>query len=74
MKSHLPVLVLTGLLLTSCTSPAPKNQSEYDQLKLIQWQTCLNHFIEDARDFYSTSEITTFRATEACMTFLPEKK
>lgn len=31
--------------------PAPKSQSEYDQLKLIQWQTCSNHFIEDARDF-----------------------
>jgi hypothetical protein len=54
--------------------PTAENQSEYDELSVIQWQTCLNHFIEANKGFYSTSEITTFRATEACSTFLPEKK
>ena len=74
MKSHLSVLAISALLLTGCSSTAPESKPEYDELSVIQWQTCLNHFIEANKGFYSTSEITTFRATEACDAFLPKKK
>ena len=74
MRSHLSVLVVSALLLTGCSTPTAVSKPEYDELSVIQWQTCLNHFIEANKGFYSTSEITTFRATEACDAFLPKKK
>jgi uncharacterized protein YcfL len=74
MKSYLSVLAISALLLTGCSSTTPESKPTYDELSVIQWQTCLNHFIEANKGFYSTSEITTFRATEACSAFLPEKK
>lgn len=74
MNKRLLILAISVLMLTGCSMPTAENQSEYDELSVIQWQTCLNHFIEANKGFYSTSEITTFRATEACSTFLPEKK
>jgi hypothetical protein len=61
-------------MLTGCSMPTAESQPEYDELSVIQWQACLDHFIEANKDFYSTSEITTLRATEACSVFLPEKK
>jgi uncharacterized protein YcfL len=70
----LPVLAISALFLTGCSTPTPESKPEYDELSVIQWQTCLNHFIEANKGFYSTSEITTFRATEACTAFLPVKK
>jgi uncharacterized protein YcfL len=74
MKSLFSVLAISALLLTGCSTSTPENKHQYDELSVIQWQTCLNHFIEANKDFYTTSEITTFRATEACTAFLPEKK
>jgi uncharacterized protein YcfL len=74
MKSYLSALAISALLLSGCSSTTPDSKPEYDELSVIQWQTCLNHFIEANKGFYSTSEITTFRATEACTAFLPEKK
>ena len=74
MNNLLPVLAISALLLTGCSTPTPESKSEYDELSVIQWQTCLNHFIEANKGFYSSSEITTFRATEVCTAFLPVKK
>ena len=74
MNKLLTVLAISALLLTGCSTPTPESKPEYDELSVIQWQTCLNHFIEANKGFYDTSEITTFRATEACNAFLPVKK
>ena len=74
MKNQLLALAISALMLTGCSTPTPESKPEYDELSVIQWQTCLNHFIEANKGFYSTSEITTFRATEACTAFLPVKK
>jgi uncharacterized protein YcfL len=74
MKSHLSVIVVSALLLSGCSTPTNEFKTNTDDLLVIQWQTCLNHFIEANKDFYSTSEITTLRATEACKTFLPVRE
>ena len=74
MKSYLSVLAVSALLVTGCSTPSAESKPEYDELSVIQWQTCLNHFIEANKDFYSTSEIATLRATEACKTFLPVRE
>lgn len=70
---HLP-LAISALLLTGCSTPSTEFKTNTDDLLVIQWQTCLNHFIETNRDFYPTSEMTTLRAAEACKTFLPERE
>jgi hypothetical protein len=74
MKSSLAILIVSSLLLTGCATPTNEFKTNTDDLLVIQWQTCLNHFIEANKDFYSTSEITTLRATEACKTFLPVRE
>jgi len=68
------LLATCALLLTGCSTPATEFKTSTDDLLVIQWQTCLNHFIEVNKDFYSTSEITTLRAAEACKTFLPVRE
>ena len=74
MQKFLPVFAISALLLTGCSTPTTEFKTNTDDLLVIQWQTCLNHFIEVNKDFYSTSEITTLRATEACKTFLPVRE
>ena len=68
------LLAACALLLTGCSTPTTEFKTNTDDLLVIQWQTCLNHFIEVNKDFYSTSEITTLRAAEACKTFLPVRE
>ena len=74
MKKLLPVFAISALLLSGCSTPTTEFKTNTDDLLVIQWQTCLNHFIEANKDFYSTSEIATLRATEACKTFLPVRE
>ena len=47
--------------------------TEYDQLEMQVWQSCIDAFIEDNAGFYSTNEILIDRAVEACQKFTPEK-
>jgi len=68
------LLAISALLLSGCSTPTTEFKTNTDDLLVIQWQTCLNHFIEANKDFYSTSEIATLRATEACKTFLPVRE
>ena len=74
MQKFLPVFAISALLLTGCSTNSSEFKTNTDDLLVIQWQTCLNHFIEANKDFYSTSEITTLRAAEACKTFLPVRE
>ncbi len=67
-------MTISALLLTGCATPSGEFKTNTDDLLVIQWQTCLNHYIEANKDFYSTSEIATLRATEACKTFLPVRE
>jgi hypothetical protein len=74
MKLYKSVLVTSSLLLTGCSAPASEIKNNTDDLLVIQWQTCLNHFVEVNKNFYPTSEMITLRATEACKTFQPERE
>ena len=74
MNKKVFLLATCTLLLTGCSTPTTEFKTNTDDLLVIQWQTCLNHFIEANKDFYSTSEITTLRAAEACKTFLPVRE
>jgi hypothetical protein len=68
------LLATSVLLLTGCSTPTTEFKTNTDDLMVIQWQACLNHFIDLNKDFYPTSEMTTLRAAEACKTFLPVRE
>jgi len=74
MNKKALLLAISALLLSGCSTPTTEFKTDNDDLLVIQWQTCLNHFVEANKDFYSTSEIATLRATEACKTFLPVRE
>jgi hypothetical protein len=74
MKLYQSVIVTSSLLLTGCSAPASEIKNNTDDLLVIQWQTCLNHFVEVNKNFYPTSEMITLRATEACKTFQPVRE
>ena len=46
MKKLLPILAISALLLTGCSSQNPENKSEYDPVELIRYETCLKVLIE----------------------------
>jgi len=68
------LLATSALLLTGCSTPTTEFKTNTDDLMVIQWQVCLNHFIDVNKDFYPTSEMITLRAAEACKTFLPVRE
>jgi len=74
MHKSLPILITTTLLATGCSTPTPENKPKYDELQLVVWQSCINAFIKDHSGFYSTYEILTNRAVEACNELQPVKK
>ena len=74
MKLYQSVLVISSLLLTGCSAPTTEFKTNTDDLLVIQWETCLNHFVDVNKNFYPTSEMTTLRAAEACKIFLPVRE
>jgi len=74
MNKLLPVLAISALLLTGCSSSA----SEYDEIHKIQYEKCIDYAVESKLQVFGpqrfTSEEIIGDAIEACEGWKPLKK
>jgi len=61
------------VLVSGCSAPAPESKPEYDEVELVEYETCLNTYMGDDNMGFSTRELMTF-AMKACEDLRPVKK
>jgi len=81
MSKFLPILIITTLLLTGCSTPTPESEPKYDELELIKYENCLqlaNKFWEGERLYqvYRDNKIAAIHKDieKTCEPLKPEKK
>ena len=74
MNKLLPVLAISALLLTGCSTPTPESKPEYDEVELMVYQACLNKYMKENDYTFLMTEIVTQNAVEECKAFKPVKK
>ena len=46
MNKLLPVLAISALLLTGCSTPTPESKPEYDEVELAVYQSCVDAYMK----------------------------
>jgi len=65
------VVALTALLVTGC---AENSKSQYDEVDLIVYQSCINFFLNGVGGNFRQAELWTNAAKEYCEAYLPVKQ
>ena len=80
MNKLLPVLAVSAVLLTGCSTPTPESKPEYDAVELVEYQSCLDGYWQEfLKPTYrssmgnSSSEMTK-RIAGWCQHIKPVKK
>ena len=47
MNRLLPVLAVSAVLLTGCSTPTPESKPEYDAVELVEYQSCLDGYWQE---------------------------
>ncbi len=76
MNKLLPVLAISALFLTGCSTPTPESKPEYDEVDLIKYQTCLDTYLNGIMKSgtYLLANQYTEQAIETCRALEPVKK
>lgn len=79
MRKLLPVLAISALLITGCTSPF-KSKAEYDEVELIRYEACVRSVTDEitANGLINAIKDQTFeglfKSIDALCEFLKPKK
>ena len=78
MKKQLPVLAISALFLTGCSTPTPESKPEYDEVELMVYQICIDKVIDSKMKMKPDWSFVTFfdvqRAKEDCAELKPTKQ
>ena len=81
MNKLLPVLAISALLLTGCSTPTPESKPEYDEVELMVYEKCVSAFVDTFTDrnkntlaYVSNLPETLNLAQESCKSLKPIKK
>jgi len=69
------LFALCLLSISGCSTPAPESKPEYDEVELVEYETCLSAYMGDGTSStgLSTRQIMGF-ALSACEDLRPVKK
>ena len=78
MNKLLPVLAISSIFLTGCTSTTPESKPEYDAVELMVYQACieknLDGLLQNKRYFKIIESADMLTAKAFCKDLKPEKK
>ena len=78
MNKLLPVLAISALFLTGCSTPTPESKPEYDEVELMVYQACidknLDALLKEKRYFGRIDSTDMLIAKTFCKDLKPEKK
>lgn len=73
--SAIALSVGLSMFLTGCSSPSLQSESEYDQIEVILWETCLNEYLTLKRGTDWVSAVQATQSAEAaCAPYKPGKR
>jgi len=76
MNKLLPVLAISAVLLTGCSTPTPESKPEYDEVELMVYQQCIEKIVDGYlnKGFFLMVPTYIENAEQECRILKPVKK
>ena len=76
MNKLLPVLAISALFLTGCSTPTPEGRPEYDEVELMVYQQCIEKIVDGYlnKGFFLMVPTYIENAEQECNGLKPLKK